>query len=396
MSPPTAPSPHAAPDRLVGDVLVVPFLHPQGCRGYLVADPTSGDALALDAHLDLVEAMAARVEAEGWRLTHVVDSHTHADHPSGAIELAPRFGAERVAHESAGHRGVTQSVRDAAVLRLGRREFVVRHAPGHTPDHVVLIAEGALFSGDSLFLGAVARTDFLGGDAGTLHDTLHVLLEPLADDVQVFPGHDYAGRTSSTIGDERASNPWLRLGDRDAFVAALTASPPPRPANMDDLLRLNREGLAIPPAITPAELVARIRAGGAGSVIDVRTLEEVVSEHVAGSRFIPMDEIPDRIDEVLAVPAPRLLVCHLGSRAQAVYDYLTRAGVRGLQVVVGGMVGYRRAGGEIESGGIDADGPRSFGCAAAPPSACAAPSLPPTDGCAASHRPPPLHGDAGS
>src|SRR5690606_10512597 len=130
-------------------------------------------------------------------------------------------------------------------------------------------------------------------------------------------------------------------------IRALTASPPPRPANMDDLLRLNREGLAIAPAISAEDFVARIRAGAAASVIDVRTPEEIAAEHVPGSRFIPMHEIPERLEEVLAVPAPRLLLCHLGGRAQAVADFLTRAGVRGLQVVLGGIEGYRRAGGEV-------------------------------------------------
>ena len=77
--------------RSIGSVQVVPFAHPQGCRGYLLADPISKEALALDVHLDFVHDMAERVKTEAWKIRYVVDTHTHADHPSGASAFASRF-----------------------------------------------------------------------------------------------------------------------------------------------------------------------------------------------------------------------------------------------------------------------------------------------------------------
>ena len=134
--------------RMIGNMQVEVFTHPQGCRGYLLADPASKEALALDVHLDLVHAMAERVKAEGWEVLYVVDTHTHADYPSGAGAFAARFNAVRIAHEKAHHAGVTVHPKDGEKLRLGKLEVTVRHAPGHTPDHMVLTADGAFFSGD--------------------------------------------------------------------------------------------------------------------------------------------------------------------------------------------------------------------------------------------------------
>lgn len=329
---------------------VTPLAHPQGCRTYVLTDETSLQSLALDVHLDLVDDVASLVRENGWTLPYVVDSHTHADHPSGAGKLAEQFGSTRIAHALAQHVGVTRHPKDGETLHLGDRSVTVRHAPGHTPDHLVLVSEGALFSGDSLFIGGVARTDFLGGDAGQLFDSVHRLVGELPDETILYPGHDYQGRVSSTIGQEKANNPWLAIADRKDFIRQLTANPPPRPANMDDLLRLNREGVSIPEAVSAAEAVQHVRAGGAGTVVDVRTGVEYETEHVPGSRLIPLDQIEQRIDEIRATPAPRLILCRTGSRAFMAKKTLSELHVSGLTVVEGGIEGFRQAGGETEKG----------------------------------------------
>lgn len=328
---------------------VVTLRHPQGCCTYLIGDADSHEALALDVHLDLVDAVAEKLRNGGWKLRWVVDTHTHADHPSGSAALAARFDAPRVAHEAGHHAGVSVHPADGDRLALGETGVTVRHAPGHTPDHMVLVTDSALFSGDSLFLGGVARTDFLGGDAGTLYDTLHRILSDLDDDVVVYPGHDYEQRGHGTLGAERAQNPWLAM-EREAFVANLTANPPPRPANMDALLRLNREGSAIPSSISAAEAAQHVAAGGATTVIDVRSGAEFESDRVPGSRWIPLDRLDERLDEVRATPAPRLLMCKSGARAQRASDLLATHHVAGLTVVQGGLDAYAAAGGTVEHG----------------------------------------------
>lgn len=331
--------------RSIGSMLVVPFVHPQGCRGYLLADPLSKEALALDVHLDLVDDMADQVNAEGWNLRYVVDTHTHADHPSGAGEIASRFGCIRMTHEKAHHAGVSTHPKNGERIALGSLEITVRYAPGHTPDHIVLVAGGALFSGDSLFIGGVARTDFLGGDAGQLFGSIHALLADLPEETVLFPGHDYHGRIESTLGKEKSGNPWVQISDRDEFVRKLTANPPPRPANMDDLLRLNREGMHIPETTTADKVSRLVAAGGASSIIDVRTGAEFESEHIPGSHPIPLDQIEARVDQVRAAAAPRLLLCRSGNRASVAKKSLEKLHVAGLSVITGGLVAYIEAGG---------------------------------------------------
>ena len=229
----------------IGNLQVVPFAHPQGCRGYLLVDRDSKNTLALDVHLDLVNDMVERLKIENWKLCYVVDTHTHADHPSGAAEIASQFDCTRMTHEKAIHEGVTVHPKDGERIDLGKSGITVRYTPGHTPDHMGLAIDGAFFSGDSLLIGGVARTDFLGGDAGQLFDSIHSFLSDLSEETILFPGHDYQNQIKSTLGEEKRGNPWLQISDRETFVQNLTANPPPRPANMDDLLRLNRQGVDI-------------------------------------------------------------------------------------------------------------------------------------------------------
>jgi len=341
----------AEPAKTVGALQIAVLAHPQGCRAYIAADPASKQALAIDVHLDLVNDVIQRVESEGWALPYVIDTHTHADHPSGAGTVAAHFGSTRIAHELAEHVGVARHPADGETLHLGDVALTIRHAPGHTPDHIIVQGEGALFAGDTLFIGGVARTDFLGGDAGQLFDSIHAILKDLPDDTILYPGHDYEGRTESTIGEERASNPWLRITDRDAFATQLSANKPPRPANMDALLELNRNGVDIPERISAAETMALVNDGGATSVIDVRTGMEFEGEYVDGSRLIPLDQIKARADEVRATPAPRLILCRNGSRAAMAQKTLSELGIAGLSVVEGGIEAYRGLGGETVKAG---------------------------------------------
>jgi len=330
---------------------VVIFEHPQGCRSFLINDKASGQTLALDVHLDLVDEIAAQVRSHRWTLPYVVDTHTHADHPSGSAALAALHSSTRIAHERAGHSGVARHPKDGDVLHLGDQAVTVHHCPGHTPDHIVLGTSAGLFAGDTLLIGGVARTDFLGGDAGELFDSIHRLLASYPEETVLYPSHDYNGQTSSTLARELESNPWLAITDRAEFVSSLTANPPPRPANMEALLRLNKEGASIPTEIEAAEAIERVREGGAGSILDVRTGVEYQSERIEGSVLIPLDQLASRADEVKAIPAPRLLLCRSGSRAEMALETLTRLGLSGLSVVRGGLESYLKAGGETERSG---------------------------------------------
>src|SRR5678815_550081 len=133
-----------------------------GCLGYLVVDEASHTAWAIDPRLDQVGDLLDTVNARGLRLTHVVDTHTHADHLSGVTRLARTTGAVVLAHAASKLKHVTRRVRGGDTVMLGARVVTVLDAPGHTPDSVALLVDGHIFTGDALFAGGAGRTDFIG------------------------------------------------------------------------------------------------------------------------------------------------------------------------------------------------------------------------------------------
>src|SRR6185436_5332401 len=116
-------------------------------------------------------------------------------------------------------------------------------SPGHTDDSVSLLVNGAILTGDALLIGGAGRTDFQNGSPEALYDTLHRRFAGLPGDLTVYPGHDYAGRTHSTLAQERQTNALLRLTERDRFVSTLRAGRQPKPANMDAIVAANIRGL---------------------------------------------------------------------------------------------------------------------------------------------------------
>jgi sulfur dioxygenase len=308
-----------------------------GCLAYLVVDEASRTALAIDPRLDQVGEILETLTTREVRLTHVLDTHTHADHLSGVRRLAQRTGATVLAHAASKLKGPARRVTGGTTFELGAKTVTVIDAPGHTPDSLALLIEGHLFTGDALFAGGAGRTDFPGGNPSALFDTLRVF-EALPDDTVVHPGHDYVGRPVTTIGEEKARNPLLCERDRAAFVSRLsgTASPP---ANMAAILRHNL-GEVEAPTIVPRDLQALRDREAAPFVLDVRSALEFEGERIEEARLIPLDELEGRLDEV-PDNAEIVVVCRTGVRATIAAEVLARAGRRP-RVLEGGMTAWRR------------------------------------------------------
>ena len=308
-----------------------------GCLAYLVADEASRTALAIDPRLDQVDALTDALAARGFRLDYALDTHTHADHLSGVRRLAQRTGATVLAHRASKLQGPARRVRGGETFAVGGMTVAVLDAAGHTPDSLALLVEGHLFTGDALFSGGAGRTDFMGGSASDLFDTLRTF-EALPDTTVVHPGHDYVGRAVTTIGEEKALNPLLRERDREAFVGRLSERRSP-PANMAGILRHNL-GEAQAPVVGPAEVQARLGGTTPPFLLDVRTLLEFQSERIEGARSIPLDQLDTRLDEI--PEGEVVVVCRTGVRATIAAESLARAGRRA-QVLDGGIVAWRRA-----------------------------------------------------
>ena len=310
----------------------------EGCLGYLVLDEASRTALAIDPRLDQVDRFLDALAARETRLTHVLDTHTHADHLSGVRRLAQRTGATVLGHAASKLTGSADRITGGAVFTLGTKTVSVLDAPGHTPDSLALLVDGHLFTGDALFVGGAGRTDFPGGSAESLFETFRAF-EALPDGTVVHPGHDYVGQAVTTIGEEKARNPLLRERERASFVARLSGKSAP-PANMAAILRHNL-GEADAATITASELQALRKSSAGPLLVDVRSPLEFESERIEGSVNIPLETLETRLDEI-PDRADLVVVCRTGVRATIAAESLARGGRRA-RVLDGGVHAWRRA-----------------------------------------------------
>ncbi|MBU2478699.1 MAG: MBL fold metallo-hydrolase [Gammaproteobacteria bacterium] len=216
-------------------------------------------AIAVDPVLGDEDWFIAEATKQDVKITHVIDTHMHADHYSGGLALAKRTGAPYCLHES--NQGQVQfsfhPLRDGQRIEVGNVWVDVLHTPGHTPDSICLQvtdkrrAEAPWFviTGDTLFVGSVGRPDLTGKEvemAGQIYDSLHAKLLTLPNEVEIFPGHQagsacgagISGKPSSTVGFEKRWNPLLSK-TRAEFISALTNEIPPRPAEMERMVKAN-------------------------------------------------------------------------------------------------------------------------------------------------------------
>ncbi len=194
---------------------------------YLVACADSGEALLIDPGGPSPQ-LADALNRAGWRLRWIVNTLGHADHIAGNDEWAAATGARIVIHRldweffstpemqaaarAEGFPPLTRAdvlVADGDSIPLGTGQALVLHTPGHTPGAICLSFPGHLFTGDTLFVGAAGRTDLPGGSLPQLIASLEARIMPLPDDTRIWPGHDYGETPTSTLGQEKANNPFL-------------------------------------------------------------------------------------------------------------------------------------------------------------------------------------------
>lgn len=211
-------------------------------RSYIVADCSSGEAALIDSVIENVERDIRLIGELGLTLRFAVETHIHADHITGASRLRDRTGAEIVYGGGAKGEvdGADRFLFEGEALQLGRTALTALATPGHTNGCTSYVLPGAVFTGDTLFIRGNGRTDFQGGSPEKLFDSVRGKLFALPDDTIVYPGHDYQGRVSSTIGEEKRFNERLNLSiDRTGFVDIMNRRHVPRPAKMDVAIPAN-------------------------------------------------------------------------------------------------------------------------------------------------------------
>jgi glyoxylase-like metal-dependent hydrolase (beta-lactamase superfamily II) len=213
---------------------------------YFLIDRATREAMAIDSVDRQVERDLALIKRLGLRLRYALETHAHADHITGAARLIAASGALAAAPSGCGIAPANVQLQDGDALLFGVGEEVrALHTPGHTAGSMSYLWRGNVFTGDALLIDGCGRTDFQGGDAGALYDSIQARLFSLPDITRVFPGHDYHGNAVSTIGWEKRHNARLANRGRPEFIELMGKLKLPRPKMMDIFVPANRR-LGIP------------------------------------------------------------------------------------------------------------------------------------------------------
>jgi sulfur dioxygenase len=223
---------------------------------YLVGCPETGAALLIDPVVNAIERDLAALASLGLRLEYTVDTHVHADHITGALQLKQRTGSKIAAPAMERLPCVDVPLEDGRPLCAGSIELMAMHTPGHTDGHFAYVWADRVFTGDALLIDGCGRTDFQNGDSVALYRSVRERLFALPDDQLVYPGHDYNKRRVSTIAQERSRNPRLG-GDRklEDFVRLMAELKLPYPRFIDHAVPGNRL-CGVCPADMPEQLQA--------------------------------------------------------------------------------------------------------------------------------------------
>lgn len=348
-------------------LMIFAQLNQGACKTYLIASEETREAMLVDPVLERVDVYLDEIRRRQLRLRYVLDTHVHADHISAGPALRDRTGVDYVMHTLSASACANLRVRDGAELRLGELHLRVLHTPGHTQDSITLVLPDRIITGDFLFIGegGAGRTDLPGGDAAEHWEALQKL-RGLPDATLVFPAHDYHGRTSSTLAEERQKNPRLAQRTREDYVAWLGGLRLGPAAWMADVIKANYACAHDPRAAwipidqpscevkgtagnVNAELVKLVSAEQltdalAGQdpplVLDVRQPEELRGElgQIPGARAIPVGELPRRLGELAGQEArPLVTVCRSGGRSATAAAILSVAGFKDVRSLEGGM-----------------------------------------------------------
>jgi hydroxyacylglutathione hydrolase len=272
-----------------------------GCASYLIGDEDAGVAAVVDPKLDIGECLRL-ARFLGVHIEHILETHNHADHVSGHGRLAAATGARIHVHREAAPDYEHEPFDDGWELGLGDLTVRAIHTPGHRPEHTAFALVDAnrsqepwaVLTGDSLFVGDIARPDLAVDKtegARGIFRSLNDKLMALPDTCEVWPGHlggSLCGgpgmdlKASSTIGFERANQPLLQVGDEDDFVRRATAALQPQPPNFENIVALNRGPLAPYTVdahpLTPRQVQQAERHGAL--VVDVRTELQFDEAHI--------------------------------------------------------------------------------------------------------------------
>jgi hydroxyacylglutathione hydrolase len=336
-----------------------------GCASYLVGDTGSGVAAVVDPQWD-IDPYLHLSRLHGVRIEHVLETHNHADHVSGHGRLARATGATIHVNRLAEAEYEHEPFDDGWTLELGEAAAIEAvHTPGHRPEHTCFLLrdpsrEGdpvAVLTGDSLFVGDVARPDLAvepRAGAADIFRSLHERLLALPDEVEVWPGHlggSLCGssgidlKTSSTIGYERRHNRALAFTEEADFIEDAVSSIGERPPNVDHIVSLNRgplvESIGAPARLAPRGFEAAIAEGALA--VDSRTNEQFDEAHIPGAISASAYDtgFATKVAQVVPPAAEVVIVAASDGNELEAAELLAAVGLRVRGFLGGGMSAWR-------------------------------------------------------
>jgi sulfur dioxygenase len=332
---------------------------------YVLADDDTREAVVIDPVFEQVSRDLALVNELGLKLLYSIDTHCHADHVTGSWLMARKTGCKVGLAAAVGAKNVDVEFTHGDRIPFGKHHLEVRATPGHTNGCLtyVLDDESMAFTGDALLIRGCGRTDFQQGDAATLFDSITGQIFSLPEDCLLYPGHDYSGRTVSSVAEEKAFNSRIGGGaSKSDFVGYMNAMQLPHPKRIDIALPANMvsgkpEGGDLPPE--PDWAPVRVTFAGVPEVepewvaaneanvhiLDVRDPEEIVigEANIPHAQVLPLGELRDRVSEVPR-DKPVVTFCRSGRRSAMAVSILQDAGIETVANISGGFLRWRDEG----------------------------------------------------
>jgi glyoxylase-like metal-dependent hydrolase (beta-lactamase superfamily II)/rhodanese-related sulfurtransferase len=312
---------------------------------YVLGDEATREAVVIDPVLGHEQRDLDLIAREGLRLAWVLDTHVHADHLTGANALKAATGAMTAVADACNATGYDHALVDGERIAFGSESIVAIGTPGHTPGSTSFAWRDRVFTGDTLLIGGCGRTDFQDGDARALYASITRKLFALPDATLVFPGHDYKGRTQSSIGEEKADNPRLAGRSVDEFEAIMGSLGLARPRRIDEAVPLNKvagplaEGDALWGSI-PAARAAEAMGREGVVVADLRDPNAAAADPLPGAILVTYHDF-DAMAAIAAGCGSLILVCGIGQRSMVAARELAAMGVKNVANVVGGIRSMR-------------------------------------------------------
>ena len=189
---------------------------------YLIASAKGREALIIDPVIENVDSYITLLNELDLKLVKVIDTHIHADHITGASKLKKVTNCSTIMGEHTPADAVEIKVKDEEIIKIDQIEIKAMYTPGHTSDSYSFLMNKYLFSGDTLLINGTGRTDFQNGSSKDAYNSLFNKLLKLPDDTVLYPGHDYNGKLSSTIGKEKQHNPRLQVENVDQYIEIMS------------------------------------------------------------------------------------------------------------------------------------------------------------------------------